>query len=504
MRGPRQEGGICGVVYEGHCQRCGLVHSLPRSDASVSAARRVMEALERSPITAEGKMYGVLLACRRDGGVEVLRAFSGRVDGVMELPGWAPPVPQEDTREEEARTFERLEAIRAELSRLRSEDAWAALRRVEEDHEARIKEFDSERQRAKARRKLLRAQGADPGALDLASQREGTDRRRLRAERAAAVAPLRERAEAAMARATALKRERRALSHALQALLHAAYELPNPAGDVRGLHAGFVGAPPSGAGECCAPKLLVWATRRGLRPLGMAEFWWGPPSGDGARQPGTFYGPCEERCQPILGHLLCDGGLAVVYEDAQLLVIDKPAGLPSVPGRTQGAQDSVQSRARRRCADARVAHRLDMDTSGLLVVAKDGDTLRALHAAFASRLVEKRYEAFLEGPPREPEGTLRLRQGPDPDHRPRQKVGAEGKLAITRYAVLEDGRVAFFPETGRTHQLRVAAAYGLGRPIVGDRLYGRPGERLLLHAAALAFEHPTTGARLRFASPPPF
>ena len=293
-------------------------------------------------------------------------------------------------------------------------------------------------------------------------------------------------------------------THALQAKMHAAFRLPNAAGHVAGLHEAFAGPPPSGAAECCAPKLLVEATRRGLRPLAMAEFWWGAPSKDGSKQPGVFYGPCAERCQPIMGHLLCDGGLRILHQDPHLLVVEKPAGLASVPGRRRETQDSVQSRAQLRFPDAKAAHRLDMDTSGLLLVALGAESHRRLSIAFAERTVHKRYVAVLEGPPERPEGLIELTSAADEDDLPKQHIDPAGKLGRTRYEVLDGARVRFLPETGRTHQIRLAARYGLGRPIVGDRLYGTPGGRLMLHAAELELRHPITGAPLHFRSAVPF
>jgi len=491
-------------VYEGHCERCGTTHRLDRTEAAERTARALMEELARAPLCAEGKMYGVLLATDSGGAPVELRAFSGRISGALALPGWAPPVPQEDTSEEEARVFARLASIRRELTRLGADPAPVEVRRIEADYERRLKAHNAERQRGKARRRALRAAGADPGPLDEASRLEGIARRRLRRERKLALEPLKPRYDEVMERARTLKRERRGLSHALQAKLHAAFQLPNLAGVTAGLAEAFDGPPPSGAAECCAPKLLVWATRRGLRPQAMAEFWWGRPSKDGLKEPGTFYGPCAERCQPIMGHLLCDGGLPVVYQDAHLMVVDKPAGLASVPGRTRDAQDSVQSRARLRFPDARAAHRLDMDTSGLLLVALDALSLRRLSIAFERRLVEKRYVAVLEGPPACADGVIELRSSPDPTALPRQRIDPAGKLGRTEYRVEDGARVVFLPQTGRTHQIRLAALHGLGQSIVGDRLYGRPAARLLLHAAELRLRHPIINAPIHLESAVPF
>ncbi len=467
-------------------------------------ARALMTELEAAPLSSVGKMYGVLLAEDAAGAVHTLKAFSGRMEGALEVGGWAPQVPQEDTSEEEALTFRRLEAIRVQLEALAARPAAAETRCIEADYERRLKALNAEHQRARAKRRVLRAGGADPEALDEASRQEGIARRRLKAERKGLLAPLLIEQQEILEQARSLKRERKATSRALQAKMHAAYRLPNAAGHTAQLEEAFDGPPPSGVGDCCAPKLLVEATRRGLRPLGMAEFWFGAPSRDGSKQPGVFYGPCAERCQPILGHLLCDGGLQIVYADAHLMVVEKPAGLASVPGRLRERQDSVQSRARLRNPEARAAHRLDMDTSGLLLVALDALSLRRLSIAFERRLIQKRYVAVLEGPPAESEGLIELHSSPDRSDPPRQRIDPEGKLGRSRYRVIEGARVEFSPETGRTHQLRLAALHGLGRPILGDRLYGTPGTRLHLHAAGLRLRHPITDAPLEFDSPLPF
>lgn len=270
-----------------------------------------MVELGRRPLSPDGKMYGVLLALGPNGETVTLRAFSGRLDGTAELPGWAAPIPGVQGRADEARTFAKIERLQARLLALSAEPACVEVRRIEADYEQRLKTINANAHRA-------RAAGAapDPGAA----------RRALRAERTAALSPLSERHEALMAEVAQLKRERRRTSHELHARIREAYELPSPAGVTTNVEAAFNAPSPGGAGECCAPKLLVEANRRGLRPTGLAEFWWGADSPDGSKVAGALYGPCEERCQPILGHLLCDGGLPVIYDDPHLL------GGPGVDG----------------------------------------------------------------------------------------------------------------------------------------------------------------------------
>ena len=282
--------------------------------------------------------------------------------------------------------------------------------------------------------------------------------------------------------------------------------------------------PPSGAGECCAPKLLQYALTHGLEPLSLAEFWVGAPSKTEIRQEGAFYAPCSGKCVPILKHML-EGlqvtgyGLQetevqkpeVVYEDEWLIVVNKPAGLLSVPGKTN--EPSVES-----LMEAKAVHRLDQDTSGLLVLAKKAEVYKELQAYFQRRDILKRYEAVVK-PNDGMSATASLNDGmidlpllPNPYDRPRQMVDKEhGKVAITRYAIRErraDGTVLvdFYPLTGRTHQLRVHAAHpeGLNAPIVGDRLYGTAGERLMLHAAEIRFVHPITKKEMHFCIPSNF
>ena len=288
--------------------------------------------------------------------------------------------------------------------------------------------------------------------------------------------------------------------------------------------------PPSGAGECCAPKLLQYALTHGLKPIALAEFWVGAPSRTELRKEGCFYAPCSGKCVPILRHMLqgldvevkgerlkeegekpkAKGeGIQVIYEDDYLMVVNKPAGRLSVPGKSD--EPSVETYLK-----AKAVHRLDQDTSGLLVLAKTPEVYKTLQAYFQRRDILKRYEAVVKpsdiSHQMSDEGMISLPLLPDPYDRPRQMVNIEhGKVAITRYVVREqreDGTclVDFYPLTGRTHQLRVHAAHpdGLNAPIVGDRLYGSPAERLMLHAAEITFLHPITKEEMHFCIPSQF
>ena len=330
----------------------------------------------------------------------------------------------------------------------------------------------------------------------------------------------------------ALKEERKQRSIALQQWIFEQFRLRNARGEEQDIYSIFTQTahrnPPAGTGECAAPKLLQYAYLNNLQPLAMAEFWWGDSPKGEIRRHGHYYPACRHKCEPILNFML--QGLQVepnplltsntdatqletVYEDDYLLVVNKPAGMLSVPGKT--GQASVLTLLQERYPDATgpiLVHRLDMATSGLLLAAKDKDTHALLQKQFEGRTVKKRYIALLEGIPQaEQKDFIRLPLRPDFDNRPLQMVCYEyGKPAVTRYEIMDTEndrtRIAFYPETGRTHQLRVHAAHpeGLNCPIVGDPLYGQPADRLYLHAERLEFRHPVTGQRLQIQKEAPF
>jgi tRNA pseudouridine32 synthase/23S rRNA pseudouridine746 synthase len=276
--------------------------------------------------------------------------------------------------------------------------------------------------------------------------------------------------------------------------------------------------PPGGTGDCCAPKLLQYAYQKGLHPVCMAEFWWGAPTKEEVRQHLNYYPACRGKCKPILTWMLqgldVDPNpellgfqhmeIPVVYEDDALLVVNKPSGMLSVPGRIEDY--SVEAVMRERYPDSIVAHRLDMGTSGLLIVAKNGESYRILQQQFIRHEVKKKYVALLEHSG-EGSGSICLPMRPDPMNRPRQVVDMNhGKRAATRYEFIGNRLVALWPETGRTHQLRIHCAHpdGLANPIVGDELYGTRGQRLCLHAAEIWFRHPVSGSEMHITSEIPF
>jgi tRNA pseudouridine32 synthase/23S rRNA pseudouridine746 synthase len=317
----------------------------------------------------------------------------------------------------------------------------------------------------------------------------------------------------------ALKEERKARSAALQAEIFEQFYFFNKNLEKKSLGEIFKntpdGKPIAGSGECAAPKLFQYAFSNSLKPVALAEFWWGESPPSEIRVHGQYYPACRGKCEPILGHMLSGMDIAenpmlknpaegkelqIFWEDDYIVVIDKPDEFLSVPGKN--ISDSVATRLRflfPRATGPLVVHRLDMSTSGLLLAAKTEEVYKTLQRQFLKREVKKRYVALLEGELKVNEGIINLPLRVNLEDRPRQMVCYEhGKPAVTRFEVLEikDGktRIHFYPITGRTHQLRVHAAHpqGLNMPIVGDDLYGSRSERLFLHAEYLEFRHPIT------------
>jgi tRNA pseudouridine32 synthase / 23S rRNA pseudouridine746 synthase len=480
-------------------------------------------------------MYGVLLVTTRTGEPQVLRAFSGLLDGQSVVAGWVPPIPgRELVSLAEQTTLSALAAINQELLTLQAiQTTNAQAHQTQAQHyEAQLQQLKCQHQQAQQvrqqQRQDLRASlsGADLtialAILDRQSQQEGGDRRRLKQARDTALGPLAQQFDQTEQRIRALKQHRKQLSQQLQAQLYASYRLANFAGQSLALTELMAnGMLPTGTGECCAPKLLHYAATHNLTPIAMAEFWWGPATGD--KVPGEFYGACAERCQPLMGFLLlglgsnCDQShqpdraiaeLPILYQDEWLMVVDKPAGLLSVPGRSANQQDSVLTRLQQ-VGPAFAGHRLDQDTSGILVCARDAQTHRQVQQQFQRQQVDKVYEAIVMGVVPLAAGTIDLPLWSDPGDRPYQKVNDQhGKPSLTQFRMLEQlsdrTRVEFIPRTGRTHQLRVHAATGLGQAIMGDRLYGVPADRLYLHAKAVKMTHPRSGQPLLLQSVVPF
>ena len=482
---------------------------------------------------SQGKMFGVLVVENSHGEIGFLAAFSGILAGKNCHPFFVPPIydlqqPDGFFRLEESQ----ISALNIEIDSLQQSEAYQqALTRQKEETDRSNRLIDEARQQMKAdkaRREQMRLHplsDEEQAQLIHESQHQKADFKRLKRTCALREAECQQQTERLQAEIDWLKRERKTRSAALQQKLFGQFKLHNALGEVRNLYDLFVETagtvPPAGTGECAAPKLLQYAYLHQLHPICMAEFWWGSSLKGELRRHGYFYPSCQGKCGPILPFML--RGLDVeanplnhadtdrltletIYEDEWLLVVHKPEGLLSVPGKSEA--DSVYQRIQRRLPQADgplIVHRLDMATSGLLVIAKSKAVHQKLQAQFKNRTVEKRYIALLDGICAAPdEGVIDLPLSSDWNNRPRQMVDrAAGKPAITRYRILarEKGktRIALYPLTGRTHQLRVHVAHpeGLNLPICGDALYGKPADRLYLHAEALAFEHPVTGQFIR-------
>lgn len=328
-----------------------------------------------------------------------------------------------------------------------------------------------------------------------------------------------------------LKNERKVKSNALQNWLFTNYTFLNSKNEEKSLLEIFKNSlhnhPPAGAGECCAPKLFQYAFKNNLEPIALAEFWWGAPPKSEVRLHKQFYPSCWGKCEPILGHMLQglqvdenpflknpanNKELEIVYDDPYLVIVNKPAEFLSVPG--IHISDSVYERIKNRYPQATgplIVHRLDMSTSGLMVLAKNKDVHENLQKQFIKRKVKKSYIALLNGIINTNNGCIELPLRVDLDDRPRQIVCYEhGKMGVTNYNVLErtenTTRIQFFPITGRTHQIRVHAAHNLGlnAPIIGDDLYGTKANRLHLHANMLEFFHPIYKEKVSFQVQPEF
>lgn len=328
----------------------------------------------------------------------------------------------------------------------------------------------------------------------------------------------------------AMKEQRRFKSNALQREIFDHYIFLNARGEKQVLSKCFpdfdLRHPPSGSGDCAAPKLLQYAYNQGYGPVCMGEFWWGSAPVKEVRKHKYFYPSCASRCRPILGHMLQgleveenpllslgqDKPMPVVYEDDDLVVVNKPAGLLSVPG--VDIEDSALTRVKNMYPNATGAillHRLDMSTSGLLMFTLNPKANKRMQRQFIKRQVDKTYIADVSGIVPEDSGTISLPLAPDYYDLPRQMVCHKtGKPSETKWRVVQrkDGitRLAMKPVTGRTHQLRVHSAHpdGLGLPMVGDELYGVIGERLHLHAHKLEFQHPTSKEIITITAPIPF
>jgi tRNA pseudouridine32 synthase/23S rRNA pseudouridine746 synthase len=496
---------------------------------------------DKDTITGKiGKMFGVLLVKNNANEIGYLSAFSGKLAGTNHLSKFVPPVfdmlTEDGFFQEKEGVFNRLNKQITVLEN--NPHIVAAEITLKTEQEAANVQIKAHRTLMIAGRKQRKAQRiAAESALNAEdflplNQQLGKESIAHKKQLKALTHYWRKRVQQAEENVTQLtaelgdlKHQRKSLSAALQQQIFEQYHFLNEKGVAKSLFALFEQTtqrtPPAAAGECAAPKLLHYAFKVGLKPLAMAEFWWGESPKSAVRKHLNFYPACQGKCQPILAHMLegmaldenpllsnpAEGkSLEVVYEDEVMLVINKPAEFLSVPGKN--VEDSVYSRIKQRYPHATgplIVHRLDMSTSGLLLIALCKEAHKNLQKQFIQRTIKKRYVALLEGVLTDDQGMVDLPLRVDLDDRPRQLICYDyGKPAQTQWEVIEridqQTKVYFYPITGRTHQLRVHAAHlrGLNTPIVGDDLYGQQANRLHLHAESLTFNHPLTGALMRF------
>jgi tRNA pseudouridine32 synthase/23S rRNA pseudouridine746 synthase len=493
-----------------------------------------------------GKMFGVLVVQTQANELGYLAAFSGKLDGKNHHPGFVPPA--FDMLDEG--TFFRQEEpvinrINARIKELEADPNYLALQQQLKLHVAKSSNAIQDQRRSIKAGKKARDAAREEARVTLDSASFETENARWSTESVTAKYVLRdlikwqafetERLQTLLIsfeeELEALRTERRNRSSALQQKLFDHYAFFNALGEEASLGSIFAthptGRPPAGAGECAAPKLLQYAYRHHLKPIALAEFWWGASPASEIRKHQQYYPSCRGKCEPILGHMLqglavdenpmltnpaLGKSLPIAYEDASIIIINKPAEFLSVPGKN--IEDSVQHRLKLLYPDAEgplLVHRLDMSTSGILIGAKTNRAHHFLQRQFIRRTVEKRYIALVEGRIEGEGGLITLPLRGDLDDRPRQMVCFEhGKPAQTRWELASNepggARIRFYPKSGRTHQLRVHAAHpsGLGTPIVGDDLYGNRSGRLYLHAEYVKFIHPDTREVFEFTIAPEF
>ncbi len=496
-----------------------------------------------------GKMLGVLIATDTLGNSHTLYAFSGQIgDGGFRRDGFVDPVfdylqPNGYFKTKEAE----ISRLNYEIARFERQDLASIAQRYKlskDKMDSEIAQSKESYRQSRLRRDLRRKSGlADEAELnDLIreSQFEKAELHRLKQRLASEISPLETELKEAQTHIATLKSLRRSDSEALQQWLFANFKLLNARHESKSLSEIFavtpMGIPPSGSGECCAPKLLQAAYAKGWTPVSIAEYWYGKPKGGEVRIHGMHYPACRGKCLPVLNWMLqglevnpplgSDYNLPemhllqpkILFENQWFCIVDKPSGMLSVQGNS--AAVSVQKWLQDRYGTAKsvkMAHRLDRDTSGLLIATFNPISYKAIQSLFATRKVKKSYEAMLDGNYLRrgiaQRGHINLPISPDPNDRPRQRIDFEsGKEAQTDYEFIDStesrSRVIFYPLTGRTHQLRVHASAGLEMPISGDPLYGdrsaATSTRLQLHAQKIEFTFPLDGLHYTFESPTPF
>ncbi len=492
-----------------------------------------------------GKMFGVLVVQSECGTIGFLAAFSGKLAERNHIDPFVPTVYDMLTKDGHFRTEEKiLNAYNEELESLCNNEDYLRkidqLKQVKEEAQKELSEIKELKKKAKKERKKLREE-----ALDLLEEERTQLFEKLRIESIKSnyflkdkiaewdkkISDVQYQVDKYQHRIDELKVLRKIKSNELQQYLFSQYKFLNQEGEEKSLLDIFKSTqsatPPAGAGECAAPKLFQYAFQHKLKPLSIAEFWWGQSPKSEVRKHKHYYPACRGKCEPILQHMLqgvpiesnpmlsnpAKGKkLSIVHEDDEIIIINKPYEFLSVPGKN--IEDSVWTRMKSRLPNATgplIVHRLDMSTSGLMIIAKTKDTHKYLQRQFLKRTVKKRYVALLDGIPEEQEGIINLPLRVDLNNRPQQLVCHQhGKTAITKWTIIgmkgRQAKVFFYPQTGRTHQLRVHAAHhkGLNCPIVGDDLYGQKGKRLHLHAQSIQFIHPLSRQWVSYQVDPDF
>ena len=513
-------------------------HYVPHELCKIAASEVMDYALAQEQWHDElltGKMLGVLVVKDHDDALGYLSAYSGNLAHSGNNHYFVPHVynllePEGIFRKGEAQITKLNHKIeQLEKSPERQQLKFLLDQAVSEQE---IAEHDMRKamEIAKTRRDKRRSEG------DLSAQEEAemvkesqfmkAELRRLKKSHSTKIEQLTNSLNELEAKINALKAKRKDMSEKLQQQLFKLFVVSNARGERNNVASIFYKSlrrlPPGGTGDCCAPKLLQYAFSHGYKPVCMAEFWVGrSPIGE-VRHHGHFYPACHSKCQPLLQFMLQGldvednplsttpgGKIEIIHEDNWIIVIDKPAGMLTVPGKEPGTASALELVKQTTMPPRNVleVHRLDQATSGVVVFAKTKEAQSNLRLQFEQRTVSKTYIALLDGIPAKREGVISLPLRPDFDDRPRQVVDfVNGKQAITRYETMEQHHnralVKFTPLTGRTHQLRVHASHrqGLNCPIVGDMLYGTAATRLHLHAQSISFTHPVTGEKLTFTS----
>ncbi len=502
----------------------------------------------------KGKMFGVLIvenAQPASGAPEIgyLAAYSGQIGGRSDWDDFVPAVfdylqPDGYFKTHEAEISGINQSIRKLEANTHMKEAKGLILQLQEERKHTIAAYQEKIKKAKAKRDARREAGSlnpeEEAEMVKESQFMKAELRRLKKSLSEKTS-LETEYEAYQADILSLKQLRKTLSDALQQWLFSQFRMQNHEGESKDLLEIFRDAalrdypqatiatsriaalkmvPPAGSGECCEPKLLQYAYSLGYKPLQMAMFWWGESPKEEIRHHLHFYPACNGKCKPILQWMLpastfepaavdlsLYNKVETLYEDREIAVIHKPEGLLSVPGK-DAAQPSVYALMRSKYPEATgplIVHRLDMSTSGVMMIAKTEFAYHRLQKAFLNHQIQKKYVAIISGKVIPEKGIISLPLMPDYLDRPRQIVDHElGKEAITEYEVLEPVddshlRIALYPKTGRTHQLRVHCAHqeGLNAPILGDPLYGNEkAARLHLHAEEITFEHPLTGKKM--------